>query len=352
VLLILLPSWFSCASQLATHPVPSHYEEGFSNYQKGELLAAIQEWERVSAGHSRYQQAQEMIRVANGILNELVTVHLLYGSNLEKEGRLSEALQEYQRAFLLDSRRRDAEERIQKVQDIISPLVRYHLNLAQGLEENGQLPEALNELRLVQVFDPDNREAQERSVQIRERIELEVNSRYEAGLNYFQQGSYPAAGQAMEAVLSLKPDHEGGKRYREAIDKALQEEKKLGGKGSPPLNLGLKERRMRVHELIARGDWEQARKEANSLLEIDPHDAETKDLLAFAEARFREKVDTLFQKGIRYFQEEELDAAISVWRQVLTLDSGHKRAKEYLEKAELMREKIRRIKGGKVDPTL
>ncbi len=310
------------------------------------------ELEKVEPSDPRYDQAQEMIKVANAILAELVTLHLEYGSTLEKAGRLTEALQEYRRAFLLDTRRADVEERIQKVQEIIEPLVNYHLGLARQFEENGQAQRALDELRLVLVFDPNHNEAYERYKNLQQTINWETARRYEVGLKDFRSRDYRSAREAMKAVLALQPDHEGAACYLEAIEKALQGEKRRAdSKDEIRVNLRLEERRAGLDEAVAAGDWSLALKEAKSLSEIDPQDEKTRKLLALSEARCREKVDALFQRGIRSFQDEDLDSAISAWQQVLDLDANHDKAKEYLEKASLMREKIRRIRGQRSGPT-
>ena len=350
VLFILLSSGLSCTTRVAVHPVPSPYEEGLTNFQKGELLAAIEEWEKVEPGHPRYEQTREMIRVANSILIELVTLHLQCGANLEKEGRLGEALKEYQRASMLDPRRRDVEENIQKVEGILAPLVKCHLELAQEYESDGRFQQALVEIRLVAVLDPDNQEARERAIQLRERIESAAEDHYKVGLGYFQKKEYRSAQKEMRAVLSLEPVHEGARGYLKEIEKVLQGQKKAEGRGESLFSSQLRERRLRLKELQEKGDWIQVRKEAKSLLEIDPYDSETKDLLTIAEVHCHEEEDRLFQEGIRSFQEEDLDLAISYWRQVLSLDAGHEKAREYLEKASLMREKIRRIKGQGIGP--
>jgi tetratricopeptide (TPR) repeat protein len=316
------------------------------------LLEATVELEKVEPSHPRYDQAQEMIKVANAILTELVTLHLEYGSTLEKAGRLTEAVQEYRRAFLLDTRRADAEERIQKVEEIIEPLVNYHLGLATQFQENGQAQRALDELRLVLVFDPNHNEAYERYRSLQETINWETARHYEVGLKEFQSRDYRSAREAMKAVLILQPDHEGAESYLEAIEKALQGEKRRAdSKDEIRVNLRLEERRARLEEAIAAGDWSLALKEAKSLSEIDPQDEKTQKLLALSEVHYREKVDALFQQGIRSFQNEDLDSAISAWQQVLDLDANHDKAKEYLEKAGLMREKIRRIRGQRSGPT-
>ncbi|MDH7499009.1 MAG: hypothetical protein QHH30_01320 [candidate division NC10 bacterium] len=341
----------SCATRLSLRPTPSPYEVGLSIFQKGEILGAIQEWEKVEARHPHFQQAQEMISVANNILTELVTLHLQYGSNLEKEGRLSEALLEYQRALMLDSRRRDVEEKIQKVREILVPLMQYHLKRAQGLEAAGKLQQAWKEYRLLQVFDPNDQEVYQNSVRLQERIETEATQHYQAGLYHFQNRSYRSARHHMKAALLIQPDHAGAKCYLDAIERALQAERRRQESGEDlAIRLGLRERRARLQELLTAGDWVQARKEAKSVVEIDPYDMEAKRMLALSQARCKEKAEYLFQEGIRHFQNEDLDSAISVWQQVLILDEHHGKVKEYLEKAHLMREKIRRIRQERVGP--
>jgi len=350
LLFLLVPSLLSCTTLFAVRPGPSPYEEGLTNFQKGEVLAAIQDWEKVEPGHPRYEQTREMMKVANGILVELVTLHLQCGANLEKEGRLAEALKEYQRASMLDPRRKDIEGSIRNVQEVLAPLVEYHLDLAQEYEDSGRFQQALDEVRLVNVLDPDNVEARYRYVRLEDRIKLAAEDHYKTGLLYFQKKEYRSARRKMRAVLSLKPDHEGARGYLREMDKVLEGQKKAEARGESPFTLQLGERRARLKELKAKGDWVQLRSEAKSLLEIDPYDAEARDLLTVAEVRYRERVDLLFQEGIRSFQEEDLDLAISYWRQVLSLDANYEKAREYLEKASLMREKIRRIKGQRIEP--
>jgi len=349
-LFILLFCSLACATRPAIRPGSSPYEEGLANFQKGELLGAIQEWEKVEPGHPRYEQTREMINVANGILFELVTLHLQCGGNLEKEGRLAEALKEYRRSLILDPRRKEGEDGIRRVQEILAPLVKYHLDLAQEYEGNGQFRQALDEIRLITVFDPDNVEARYRSVQLEARVESAAEDHYKAGLLYFQEKEYRSARREMAAVLSLKSDHEGARGYLIEIDQILQAQKKAETKSESPFSSQFRERRAKIMELRAKGDWVQVRKEAKSLLEIDPYDSEAKDLLKLAEVRCREKADLLFQEGIRSFQEEDLDLAISYWIQVLSLNANHEKAREYLEKASLMREKIRRIRGQRIEP--
>ena len=68
------------------------------------------------------------------------------------------------------------------------------------------------------------------------------------------------------------------------------------------MNLRLEERRAGLDEAVAAGDWSLALKEAKSLSEINPQDEKTRKLLAFSEARCREKVDALFSEGLGPFR--------------------------------------------------
>ena len=150
----------------------------------------------------------------------------------------------------------------------------------------------------------------------------------------------------MMAALELKPDHAGAKSYLEAIERRLSdgEGERVVSPNEPPATLRLKERRWRLQRLMGNGDWLEARREAKTLVELDPHDQEARRWLSLCRSRCQEKADYLFQQGIRHFQEEDLEAAIEAWRQVLLFEEDHRKAKEYLERASVMREKIRRIR--------
>jgi len=349
-LLLVFPA---CTPRLQPRPVSPLYEQGASLFQKGEILEAIKVWEKVGVNDPGHEQASLMISMANSILNELVSVHLQYGATLEKEGRLAEAWQEYHRAALLDTRREDAREKMKQVEQILSPLVGYHLRQGLDLELAGKIREALQEFRLVQTFDPDNEKARESIARLQERLDSQAETHYSAGVEHFRKGYLRRARTEMMAALELKPGHAGAKSYLEAIERRLSEGEGETGvsPNEPPATLRLKERKWRLQRLMGNGDWLEARREARTLVELDPHDQEARRWLSLCRSRCQEKADYLFQQGIRHFQEEDLEAAIEAWRQVLLFEEDHRKAKEYLERASVMREKIRRIRQERMGTT-
>jgi len=70
----------------------------------------------------------------------------------------------------------------------------------------------------------------------------------------------------------------------------------------------------------------------------------TTDLLARAKKERDKAVDIRFRKGIAYFQSEEMEMAIKEWEAVLELDPSNKVAADYKYRAEVIMERLKRIR--------
>ncbi len=90
-------------------------------------------------------------------------------------------------------------------------------------------------------------------------------------------------------------------------------------------------------------DHGQTEKAADLLSRIDPSYEDTGQLLSLARARMRAKAETLYRDGVKHFINEELEAAIEDWKQTLALNPEHPKARQDMENAQRLLEKLRAL---------
>lgn len=71
---------------------------------------------------------------------------------------------------------------------------------------------------------------------------------------------------------------------------------------------------------------------------------DTRALLTKARKERDREADVRLKRGIAYFQKEELELAVKEWDGVLEIDPGNKKAEDYKKRAEVIMERIRKIK--------
>lgn len=89
--------------------------------------------------------------------------------------------------------------------------------------------------------------------------------------------------------------------------------------------------------------------EFNSVLRNVPAYMDTKDLLDKSKKERDKAVDRHIKNGIGYFQAEEMDLAIKEWDTVLELDPGNKKAADYKYRAEVIMDRLKKIREKKAE---
>jgi len=58
------------------------------------------------------------------------------------------------------------------------------------------------------------------------------------------------------------------------------------------------------------------------------------DYAAKCRQLMKDEAEKLYRVGLKFFREQKLQGAIATWNQVLTIDPGHRKAREYIDKAQ------------------
>jgi tetratricopeptide (TPR) repeat protein len=76
---------------------------------------------------------------------------------------------------------------------------------------------------------------------------------------------------------------------------------------------------------------------------IEPSYEDTGQLLSVARARMKAQADALYRDGVKQFVNEDLEKAIKTWEKVLELNPDHDKARQDMENAQRLLEKLRAL---------
>ena len=66
-------------------------------------------------------------------------------------------------------------------------------------------------------------------------------------------------------------------------------------------------------------------------------------VLSLARARTKSQAETLYRDGVKQFINEDLEKAITTWKKVLELNPEHPKARQDMENAERLLEKLKAL---------
>ncbi len=202
------------------------------------------------------------------------------------------ARNEWHAILAVDSTHAGAQEYLEKTNVKIDEIVRGHQTRARSYEQNGRLTEAIAEWNNVQQYRPDDPEARAAIARIRGRIEsvsqdynatqrkLRIVTLYNDALTDYNEGRYQETMTGLRELLQLQPDHADAKKLMA-----------LAKRRTTPLTDAEK---TRIRELYLAGmqhfskdAYAQAIAEWQKILEIDPTNESVARSIEEAQERLR-----------------------------------------------------------------
>ena len=238
------------------------------------------------------------VRKRNEEREAKVLEHFERGNILYKEGKLKEAKKEWRKALKIskDSEMKDyikeSEKRLKKQE------------LARKKEE---------------------KERQRRLEAERKEKERRLNKQakvfYDQALSLYKSKNYDQARVKFEQAAQVVAHYAKTDYYLRRIPEDIQREKeRLEKERQKQLELEEKEKARKQKEEQARLEKEQREKES---LE--------KERLRQEERARKEEINSLYKKATSLYNQDQLDETKVLFSQILSLDSNHQRAKDYLE---------------------
>jgi tetratricopeptide (TPR) repeat protein len=218
--------------------------------------------------------------------------------------------------------------------------------------ENGRFPESLDSAKSVSRDDPDYKAARKLIDDINS-ISMQLARRHmDMGEDFEKAGIYPPALKEYRESLKYNPSNILALKKIEVISDAMRNDRPVHSEKKSRKNTreDSPEDLANTHYLKGKiyldsRAYAKSIEEFSAVLKIFPAYINTDELLARAKKERDKAVDAHFRKGIAYFQSEEMEMAIKEWEAVLELDPSNKVAADYKDRAEVIMERLKRIRG-------
>lgn len=213
---------------------------------EGDFESALDEWQIVlEYAPDDTEAAVKAVEVRNFILarqaaavrdagnQAIVRTRFAQGLDFFELGNLVRARGEWRAILAVDSRHPGAMDYLARTQSRIDDAIEGHTTHAKELERAGRLTEAIAEWNNVQQYDSDDHDAATAIARIRGRIEaagqdlrearrrLSAVALYDDALRLYNEGKYAESIVKTDALLKIQPEHEDGKRLRTLAKRRL-----------------------------------------------------------------------------------------------------------------------------------
>jgi len=258
-------------------------------------------------------------------------------------------------------------------------------------EERGDITEAVEELKVALTIDPANKRVRDELVRLMEKRDREAEKRFKAGMA-LKDSDPLAAVKEFIAALRIRSDYQEAMRalknlQLESSEASLRARIKKQATPSPnKAQADVAEEYETVSYMDAaisfyeEGDYASAIRELQKVRTRYPRDPEITrylnlswynlgissfnkkdyfkalDLFSNVKSDFervneyvkkctqelKKNAENLYKDGLKFYREQKLQEAINKWNLVLKIDSGHQKAREYIEKATKLLETLKK----------
>ena len=327
------------------------YTRGERLYRQGDLRGALEVWNGVPVGTD--PRVDERLPEVEAEFERLLRRYEKRAEFFEAEGRLAEAVLFYRLALKLAPDQQMLLDRVQalvRVQQQVVQSRRAALNLALA---EGRLREAGDLVTQLSRLDPFDPSIQIEVRQVRAVVGSETQRHLNVGQEAFAAGNRAGARRSFGAALELDARNETALGYLSYLQRfeEIEAEPGLASPPSPPETISQEAILAEGHFHAAEqaegaGEPYRAIAEYQAALRINPRHKRARLRLERLRDGLRPQIADLYDEGKRYFQEEDLNNALRMWRRVLLIDPGHQRTRENVERAERMLSRLEEIQTG------
>ncbi|HUW22516.1 MAG TPA: PorV/PorQ family protein [bacterium] len=166
-------------------------------------------------------------------------------------------------------------------------------------------------------------------------IERDIKEHFERGKKYFYNGQILKAHREFKNILLVSPGHKGARDFMSRIEVSV-EEVEVAKDIANFFSLGEK--------YYKKGDLISARAMFEDIIALNTDHQGAKDYINRIEQRFGEVVNSIFARGVSYYEQANYSNALDEMKKVLALNPDHREAKEYITLIENKQRELEKIK--------
>ncbi|HXZ85577.1 MAG TPA: tetratricopeptide repeat protein [Myxococcota bacterium] len=352
----------ACALLLCVLGCAQAYERGERLYSQGDVPGALAVWRGIPESSREYARAHARLETIEAELAATLARYEKRAEFFEGEGRLAEAVLYYRLALKLDPDRPATLERVQslfRAQHEQEATERERLSRALAAGNLREANASADKLSRINPFDPG---IQIEVRQVYAETGAQVLRSLEDGKRAYANGDRAGAAAAFQRALELDPENEAAlgylsyiRRYDQEVTEEDQRKRSAAERSAtaalrapPPPTPSSQEILAEGHyragqQAEEQGDPYRAIEEYMAALEVDDKHAGAHRRLTALRQELQPRLPALYEQGKHYFQTEDLEKALSVWRNALLIAPDDQRTKENVDRAERILSRLEEI---------
>jgi tetratricopeptide (TPR) repeat protein len=319
LVLVLVNSGCATIYQQQKKKMNENYYEGIQLYKKGNYAQAKERFETVLSIDPEHTGARQYLIITTEALQKRAQKYYDAGINYKRKGDLENALLQFLEAQKRDPNYKDVKNQIESIRSSKFAQKKYDQYYATAKKQfdKKQYIAAYTSASKADLYNPDSLELSALKTRIK---------------NQLDNASYPYTSKAEEARKKNKFDT--AKTY---CNKAL----KLNPWDEKARNILKDINRMEnLNEMYANGEKAYSKGDlitAYRLFKrVDNEESgyrNTSNYLSTIKSKLEGNINTYYNNGVTYYEQDNFEAAIAEWDKVLLIDPDHQKAREYRERA-------------------
>ncbi|MCB4790541.1 MAG: PorV/PorQ family protein [Elusimicrobia bacterium] len=162
-------------------------------------------------------------------------------------------------------------------------------------------------------------------------IVKKIDKEFEEGEKCFKQGDMVGAYHRFKNILLVAPGHKRAQEYLAKTELKIEEVQ---------ISRNIEEHFVSGEKYFMEDNLSDAQAEFESILAVDRSHQGSKEYIVKIKAKLKAISDSLFRRGVAFYETGDYENTIREMNKVLTFDTEHEKAKEYIR---LANEKIKRL---------
>ena len=296
-----------------------NYYEGIQLYKKGNYAQAKERFETVLSIDPEHTGARQYLIITTEALQRRAQKYYDAGMSYKRKGDLENALLQFLEAEKRDPDYKDVKTQIANIRNSNYAKKKYdnYYTTAKTQFDKKQYITAYKSANKAELYNPDSLELTTLKTRIK---------------NQLDNASYPYTSNAEEA--RKKNNFEAAKTY---CNKAL----KVNPWDEKARNILKDINRMEnLNEMYANGEKAYSKGDLIAAYRLfkrvdneEPGYRNTSNYLSTIKSKLEGNINTYYNNGVTYYEQDNFEAAIAEWDKVLLINPDHQKAREYRERA-------------------
>ncbi len=316
---LLMSSGCATIYQQQKKKMNANYYEGIQLYKKGNYALAKERFETVLSIDPEHTGARQYLSITAEALQKRAKKYYDAGINYKRGGDLENALLQFLEAEKRDPEYKDVKTQIETIRNskYAQKKYDYYYTTARKQFDKRQYIAAYKSAGRAEVFNPDSLELATLKTRINNQLDnasYPYTSKAEAAR---KKNKFDTAKTYCNKALKVNPWDEKAKNILKDINR-LENLNEMYGTGEKAYRKG---DLITAYRLFKRVDNEEAGYR------------NTSHYLSTIKSKLEGNINTYYNNGVTYYEQDNFEAAIAEWDKVLLIDPNHQKAREYRERA-------------------